>query len=828
MTMYGTMHLSHTALASVVGMAITLMATPGFAANARQPSAGELMRAIDRLGVVGNVLYVAAHPDDENTRLLAWLANDKLVRAGYLSLTRGEGGQNLIGPEQAPLLGLIRTEELLAARSIDRAEQWFTRARDFGYSKTPDETLRIWDREAILADVATVMKKFRPDVVITRFPPEGAETHGHHTASAMLAVEAFKTLDAASRPKRVVWNRFNFGGPPPKGDELAQLSHFSGLDVGGFNALLGLSYGEMAAQSRSMHKSQGFGVAPSRGEQVEYFRVLAGEPAAHSIFDGLDLTWGRVPGGKKIGEHVARIRAAFSPTAPARSIPELVALRGEMQALADHPWKAEKLAELDDVIAGCAGLYAEAAVGDIVANPGGDVTLTVTAINRSPAAMTLREVRLPGGERVTVDKPLGDNKPVKVEHTFKLPAETEISQPYWLAAPPDKGHWTVRDPALIGRPETAAPSAELVVAVGGATLTLERPLAYKWVDPVAGERQRALEVLPPVSVTPRAPLLVFPDAAAVRPLGVRVKANRDGAAGEVAPELPAGWSAEPKSAPFKLAKKGDEVELTFKVHPPRAEATATLRLVATVDGQRWSRALGHVEYAHIPIQTVTPDADVKLVRADIHHKRTHIGYIAGAGDEVPAALRQAGYDVTTLTEEMIAHGSLAPYQAIVTGVRAFNVDARLPYLHDRLMKYVADGGTMVVQYNTQNFISSITAPIGPAPFKITHDRVTEEDAAVQMLAPQHALVNVPNKIGERDFAGWVQERGLYFADDWDKAFTPIFAMHDTGEPARKGSLIVTKHGKGAFVYTGLAFFRQLPAGVPGAYRLFANLLDYAP
>ncbi len=822
MTMYGTMHLSHTAL---VCAAVTLMVTPGFAASSRQPSAGELMRAIDRLGVVGNVLYVAAHPDDENTRLLAWLANEKLVRAGYLSLTRGEGGQNLIGPEQAPLLGLIRTEELGAARSIDRAEQWFSRARDFGYSKTPAETLSIWDHDAILADVVAVMKKFHPDVVITRFPPEGAETHGHHTASAMLAVEAFGALDAASRPRRIVWNRFNFGGPPPTGEELV---HLTRLDVGGFNPLLGVSYGEMAAQSRSMHKSQGFGVAPSRGVELEYFRVLGGDPAARSIFDGLDLTWARVPGGKKLGEHVARIRAAFSPTAPSRSIPELVALRGEMQALADHPWKAEKLAEVDEVIAGCAGLYAEAAVADHVAVPGGDVALTVTAINRSPAALPLREVRLPGGERVAVDKALADDKPLKVERTFKLPAETDYTEPYWLAAPPEKGHWTVKDAALIGRPASPPVAAELVVAVGGAQLVLERPLAYKWVDPVAGERWRALEVLPPVSVTPRASLLVFPDAAATRPIGVRIKANRADVAGELAPEWPAGWTAEPKKAPFSLAKKGDEVELTFRVHPPRAEATASVRMVATVDGQRVTRALQHVEYAHIPIQTITPEADVKLVRADIHHRRTRIGYIPGAGDEVPAALRQAGYDVTVLNEEAIAHGSLAPYQAIVTGVRAFNVDARLPYLHERLMKYVADGGTMVVQYNTQNFLSSVPAEIGPAPFKISHERVTDENAAVTMLEPKHPLVNVPNKLGERDFAGWVQERGLYFAGEWAPAYTPILAMHDAGEPPRKGGLLVAKHGKGAFIYAGLAFFRQLPAGVPGAYRLFANLLDYAP
>jgi LmbE family N-acetylglucosaminyl deacetylase len=659
------------------------MVTPGFAATARQPSAGELMRALDRLGVVGNVLYLAAHPDDENTRLLAWLANDKLVRAGYLSFTRGEGGQNLIGPEQAPLLGLIRTDELLDARAIDGAEQWFTRARDFGFSKNPGETLRIWDHDAILADAVAVMKKFHPDVVITRFPPEGGETHGHHTASAMLAVEAYHALDAAARPRRIVWNRFNFGGPPPTGEEL---THLTKLDIGGFNPLLGVSYGEMAAEGRSMHKSQGFGVAPSRGRALEYFRVLAGDPATHTIFDGIDLTWGRVPGGKKIGDEVARIRAAFSPAAPARSIPALVALRGQMQALAANPWKAEKLAELDEVIAGCAGLYAEAAVADHVAVPGGEVKLAVTAINRSPATVTLRELRLPGGQRVAVDKPLADNQPLELEHTFKLPAETEYSQPYWLEAPPEKGHWTVRDAALVGLPAAPPLACELVVAVDGATLTLTRPLQYKWVDPVAGERWRALEVLPPVSVTPRASLLVFADAATVKPLAVRIKANRAAVAGELAPELPAGWRAEPAKLPFELAKKGDEVELVFHVHAPRADSSASLALYATVAGQRYSRAIGHVEYAHIPIETVTPAAEVKLVRADIRHKRTHVGYIAGAGDEVPAALRQAGYDVIMLSEETLAHGSLAPYQAIVTGVRAFNVDARQPFVHARQMK----------------------------------------------------------------------------------------------------------------------------------------------
>lgn len=798
-----------------------LLVSSTTSAASRQPSAAELLRAIDKLGVVGNVLYVAAHPDDEDTRLLAWLANDKLVRAGYLSLTRGEGGQNLIGAEQAPLLGLIRTEELLAARSVDGAEQWFTRARDFGYSKTPEETLAIWGHDEILADVVAVYRKFRPDVVITRFPPGERDTHGHHSASVMLAIEAFNAAEPAWRPKRVLWDRW---GDAPGADEAATLAR---QDVGGYNAVLGLSYGEIAARSRSMHKSQGFGVAASRGEQLAWFKTLAGDPARQSIFDGVDLTWGRVAGGKKIAEHIARIKNAFSVEQPYKSVPELLALHGEMAAMPDHPWKAQKLGEVEALVVGCAGLFAEATVADATAVPGGDVKLTLQALSRAPIAVALREARV-FGERIAVDKALADEKPLKIEHTLKLPAENEYTQPYWLAQPPEKGRWTVKDAALMGLPAAPPPSVELTLAFGDRVLlTIARPLVYKWTDPTAGERQRALEVVPPVTVDARAALLVFADAQP-KSLTVRLKAHRDDVAGELAPELPPGWRAEPPSQKFALAKKEAEREVAFKIVPPRGETTGALKLVATVGGQRYARALQHIEYPHIPIQTLTPDADVKLVRVDARHARKRIGYIAGAGDEVPAALRQIGFDVTMLGDEAIASGSLAQYQAIVTGVRAYNVDARLPFLHDKLMKYVADGGTLVVQYNTVNWISNVPTEIGPAPFKISRDRVTDENAPITLLEPAHPIFTRPNRISARDFAGWVQERGLYYADSWDPIHRPLMSMRDPGEKETKGALLVARHGKGAFIYAALAFFRQLPAGVPGAYRLIANLIDYAP
>lgn len=757
---------------------------------AKQPNGAELERAIERLSVVGNVLYVAAHPDDENTRLLGWLANDKLVRAAYLSLTRGEGGQNLIGPEQGPLLGLIRTQELLAARRLDRAEQFFTRARDFGYSKNPEETLSIWGHDDILADVVGAIRSFHPDVIVTRFSPEARDTHGHHTASAMLALEAFRNVTGV---KRIVWNKGMFNAKP---DE--DLSGFIKMDVGGYNPTLGLSYGELAAQSRSMHKSQGFGAAPSRGPAPEYFRVLAGDPAKVSILEGLDLTWNRVKGGDKLAKILARARAGFKPTDPAASIPTLLEAQAALDALPDNPWKEPKRAELSEVIAACAGLFLEATAADYIAVPGGMVKVTAVALNRTNAPLTVKEITVGG---VAIDHS---------EKSISVPNDARITNPSWLEAPSTRGHWgasiTEDPPAL---------AARFVLTAGTQTLTLERPVAYKWTDPVAGERHRALEVLPAVTLQARTPLMMFPDTHA-KELRVVVRASAGTARGTVHPEAPQGWTVDPPSLPFALKEKDAEQELTFHVRPPAGATTGALALTADVDGMRADRGVTRVEYPHIPIQTTVPKAEVKLVRLDLQRgTRQRIGYIPGAGDDVPAALRQAGYDVTTAGDDY------SKYDAIVIGVRAFNVK-RLD--HDRLMAYVHAGGTVIAQYNTKNWISKVPAEIGPYPFSISQDRVTDETATVE---GDHRILHTPNKLTAADWNGWVQERGLYFADKWDEQhYEAPLSMHDPGEPPRRGGLLIARHGKGTFIYTGLAFFRQLPAGVPGAFRLFANLLAH--
>ncbi|MFO0578835.1 MAG: PIG-L family deacetylase [Polyangia bacterium] len=832
----------------------------------RQPSSAELLRAIERLQVVGNVLYVAAHPDDENTRLLSYLVGERLLRTAYLSLTRGDGGQNLIGAEQGPLLGLIRTQELLAARRVDGAEQLFTRARDFGYSKTPSETLAIWDKDAVLADVVWAIRRFRPDVVFTRFSPKAGDTHGHHTASAMLAQEAFRlAADPSYHPeqvqqvgtwqaKRIYWNRSLWGGRPS--DDLGGLPS---LDIGGYNPVLGQSYGEIAADSRSMHKSQGFGAARSRGPLLEYFQPLsspAGTPASPPAspspaspspasgggpLDGLDFTWARVPGSATLQQLLAQAQRAFDPRRPEAVIPLLLQARAELVRLPDSPFKQPKQRELDEILVAAAGLWVEALAADYALVPGGTLALSVSALNRSGAPLRLKEVRLPDGTVVPVGKALGRGEPWQLEKPVPLRGDVPSTNPYWLAEPPEKGMYTVRDPHHIGLPENAAAlSVELLFALGpeGAPLSVSRPVLYKWTDPVAGERYRAVEITPPVLLNPEAQVLMFGDATP-KPLRVRVRAGIDQARGSVKLELPAGFVAEPPSAPFQIEKKGGEEEVRFLIRPPASATTTTgsLRAVATLggDGAAAGAALGRglhrIDYPHIPIQTVLPEAVVKLCRFDLKKTKARIGYVAGAGDEVAAALRQVGYEVTVLDDEALGQPLVpARYAAIVTGVRAYNTNPRLALHHKRLMDYVAAGGNLVVQYNTNNRLSKLQSAIGPYPFEISQDRVTDENAAVIIDKPAAPLpiFSRPNRITTADFDGWVQERGLYFADKWSDKYEAPLTMQDPGEPARRGSLIVARHGKGAFIYTGLAFFRQLPAGVPGAYRLFANLLSYVP
>ncbi|ALI97981.1 PIG-L family deacetylase [Rufibacter tibetensis] len=805
-----------------------------FAQAPKKPNAADIRLALEKLNVLGSVLYLAAHPDDENTRLIAYLANERKYRTGYLSLTRGDGGQNLIGPEIREELGIIRTQELLQARRTDGGEQFFSRANDFGFSKNPAETFTIWDKEQVLADAVWVIRKFRPDVIITRFSPQPSGTHGHHTASAVIAMEAF---DAAADPKRfpeqlktvepwqakrLLWNTSSFFySQNQKFDASDKLM----IDTGVYNPLLGRSYNEIAAQSRSMHKSQGFGSSGTRGEAVEYFEFLKGAGAKTDFAEGVNTSWSRVPGSNEVAKLLKEALKKYEAANPAASVPALLKANAALVKLPASYWKTVKQQELQDVIKACLGLYLEASsVRDYSVSPGEPVVLSLEAVNRSPVPVTLTKVDYLFANRdTTLQQKLEASKPWIARTTVAIPASTPYSQPYWLRETGTTGMFRVDDPALIGLPENpAAAQVRLHLTVQGQPFAFTVPVVYKRTDPVEGEQYRPFEITPPVFVNITEKVYVFADAQP-KPVTVRVRAGKEQVDGQVALRLPDGWRSEPATASFNLPQKGEEQSFTFMVYPGAAQTESVISATVTTKGRTYSQSLKTIEYPHIPTQTLLPEAVAKAVKLDLKRKGQHIGYLMGAGDEVPASLQQIGYAVDQLHVGELSAAALQKYDAVVVGVRAYNTLERLKFQQPQLMQYVQNGGTLVVQYNVSNGL--VTPNVGPYSIKLSNDRVTVEDSEVRFLKPNHPVLNSPNKITEQDFRGWVQERGLYFPNQWAPEYEAILSANDPGETPKEGGLLVAKYGKGYYVYTGYSFFRELPAGVPGAYRLFVNLLS---
>lgn len=807
---------------------------------AAQSTPGEILLGMEKFNTLGSVLYIAAHPDDENTRLLAYLANERHLRTGYLSLTRGDGGQNLIGKEQGDMLGLLRTQELLAARRTDGAEQFFTRANDFGFSKNPEETFSIWNRDSVLADVVWTIRKFRPDVIICRFPTTGEGGHGHHTASAILAAEAF---DAAADPKRfpdqvaevgtwqvrrLFWNTFNFGGR-----DLTAPNQLK-IDVGGYNALLGKSYGEIAAESRSMHKSQGFGTAKARGQSFEFFKQLRGDSVKGDLFEGINQHWSRIKGGAAVELLSVAAIKNFNPQKPEASAPALVAIYKKLQSIKgydhqEYEWINQKLIESRDLVVACTGLWLDALAQDYIAIPGTDLAVTTQIINRSNIKM-MASLAYPASSSnktwiSTANHPLVKDVPDTFGFNLNLPLDANTSDPYWLQQKHNVSTYNVQDRMMIGKPENeTGPKVMFNITIAGTSFTIEKPIRYKSVDPVKGEIYRPLEVLPPVTIELSSKVLVFSDTAP-RPLLITVKANKANINGRLRIAAPEGWKVRIKNPSINLEKKDAETTLEATVLNSAGSANGKLSISVIINATAYTKSIRRLNYDHIPAQFVLSDAEASLVNIKLKKRGTNIGYINGAGDDVPAALMQDGYNVTILTDEQLASGNLSKYDAIVTGVRAFNVNDHLMKYHNRFMNYVKNGGNFIVQYNTNNRLGPLTADLGPYPFKVSNLRVTDEEASITFLKPEHPALNYPNHISQKDFANWIQERGIYFATDADKHYDAIFAMNDRNEKPLDGSLIVGAYGKGNFVYTGLVFFRQLPAGNPGAYRLFVNLLS---
>lgn len=798
---------------------------PGFSQAPPSYSSAEILLQLKKLNTLGSVLYVAAHPDDENTRLLAYLSKEKLYRTGYLSLTRGDGGQNLIGDEQGIELGLIRTQELLAARRIDGAEQFFSRAYDFGFSKTTDEALRIWNKEQTLYDVVWVIRKFQPDVIITRFPEDSRAGHGHHSGSAVMAHEAFKAAADPQRfpeqfklgvqpwqAKRIVWNTFNFGNTNATADDQFK------IDVGVYNAILGKSYGEIAAESRSLHKSQGFGVARSRGQAFEYFVPIEGDSMNNDLLNGVNTSWQRVDGARKVHALVEDLIRTYSITNPEKSVPKLVDLYRLVTALKNGYWKTQKLTEIKRLIETCSGLWLEATTNIPYAVQNDSIRFNFSVNNRLGSNIVLQKI-VAAAFDTAYQQTLQPNRNLVFAKTLLVPSSQTISQPYWLAEEMNEGNFNIKDLTQIGNPESR-PAFEVAfhVKVDGEDLVFNRPIQYKFTDPVKGEIYQPVTVLP--SITGRfEPSVVLLNTDEEKSFDIITRA-----------QTKSGGNGKP------LVNDTNNVAVKFRSNTNGAYSYGIKRTSSTTGIQNARLSfeangkpqpafeLRTISYDHIPRLDYFHTPSIKLVTADIKIVGKRIGYIEGAGDKVPEALEQMGYDVIILKEKDITTNTLKSLDAVITGIRAYNVHQFLAEKYELLMEYVKNGGNFIVQYNTSNFISSVKSRIGPYPFTITRNRVTEEKAEVNFLNPQHVVLNYPNKITNADFDNWIQERGIYFAGDPDPKYETIFSMKDPGEQEQKGSLIIADYGKGKFVYTGLVFFRQLPAGVPGAYRLLANII----
>jgi LmbE family N-acetylglucosaminyl deacetylase len=835
---------------SLLVLAAVVFATAAASADPRPPelmNAAQLKIALRKLQVTGTALYVGAHPDDENTAMLAYLANGRMVRTAYLSLTRGDGGQNLLGREIGEPLGVIRTQELLAARKVDAAEQYFSRALDFGFSKNADETLRFWGHDRILADAVWVIRELQPDVIVTRFRPDSTAGHGHHIASSIIAGEAF---DAAADPKRfpeqlkyvkpwqakrLVWNAYRFGATG-----VDTTPGRVRIDLGTFDPLLGRSYTEMAGESRSMHQSQGAGTPERRGEWVNTFENRLGERATNDLFEGVDLTWSRIPGGAKVGTLLRDAEKALDSDHPAAILAKLAEAHAAMAKLPDSPIVVAKRRELLEVIRTCSGLWIEALAAAPTATPGSKLGVRLTMVNRSSAALVLERVTFPYGDaRISGapegqlvsasggwSRPLTPNQPMTIESMQSLPADLPITQPYWLRERTLKGSFEVADAQLIGTPENApAVNARVELSLAGEKLAFDAPVVYKWLDPVYGDRYRALEIAPPVSCRFEESAYLFGDTAP-RTVRIVVQSADTLVEGTARLALPQGWKATPTEAPVRLRGFGAETTVSFTVTAGSGAASGVMSASVEEGGQRYTRNRVRIDYPHIPVQVLFPLAEAKLVKTPVRHSGERIAYLMGSGDQGPEALRQMGFQVTLLTDDEVQSMDLSKFQTIVAGVRVYNTRPRLRALQPRLLDYVKEGGRLVIQYQTAD--AELKDRLGPYPFTISRDRVTDEEAPMRTIAAQHPLLNSPNKIGPDDFTGWVQERGLYFANPYDSHYETVLSANDTNEPARDGGLLYARWGKGVFIYSGFAWFRQLPAGVPGAYRLFANLVSATP
>ncbi|MFK7935288.1 MAG: PIG-L family deacetylase [Saprospiraceae bacterium] len=807
-------------------------------------AAADIYQGIQKSQFLGSALFVAAHPDDENTGVISYLANEVKAETAYLSLTRGDGGQNLIGTELKELLGVIRTQELLAARRVDGGSQMFSRANDFGYSKHPDETLAMWNEDEVLSDVVWAIRKWRPDVVINRFDHNSAgKTHGHHTSSAILSYAAFDLAGdktkypeqlkhvEAWKPQRLFLNTSWWFYGSREAFAKADKSKMVAKDINVYFPLKAMSNPEIAAISRGQHKCQGMGRSLSRSGDMEYLDVLKGDvpPVKDDLFSGINTTWSRVKGGDIIGKMLGEVERNFDFANPAASVPALVKAHQAIQKLPDSYWKEVKGAAIQELILASLGMFIEAVADDYSAVPGEEVELKMEVAMRLAGNVTVEKVKfLPTDKDTTLNLKLETNAPQGFFNAITIPVNTDYTAPYWLKDSWEGGMYTVENQLMRGLPETPrALKAEWTLLIENQPFTVQTDIVFKAADPVKGEYYRPFEVLPSVFASIDKEVYIFADTEP-KMVDVLVKSGKENVSGTVKLNYPKGWRTEPASQDFQLDLKGAEEKFTFKLFPPKGQSEGKITPVVSLenDSKTYEKELVLIEYDHIPTQSVLRQAESKVVNIELEKAGKRIGYIMGAGDKIPESLREIGYEVDLLEDNEITTGNLAKYDAVITGIRAYNTNKNMKFHQPKLFEYAENGGTLIVQYNTTWRMPFPSEQLAPYFMKLSRDRISVETAPLEILTPDHPVVNYPNKITQADFSNWVQERGLYFPNEWDEEhFTAILSGNDPGEDAKKGGLLVAPHGKGHYVYTGYSWFRELPAGVPGAYRLFTNLIS---
>ena len=811
--------------------ALILLAYSGIAQQVHPVPSAQIYNEMARLKNLTSVLYMAAHPDDENTRLLAWLVNDQHIRTAYLSLTRGDGGQNILGSEQGAALGLIRTHELLEARKLDGAEQFFTRALDFGFSKNPTETFKHWNDRVLSNDAVWVIRKYRPDVIICRFPPTSEAGHGQHSASAIIAAKAFNETGNSEKyaeqlthygvwqPKRLLFNAYKFGDRNTTSEDQFKMM------VGQYLPSLGLGAGELAGISRSIHRSQGAGTSSVPGVQKEYFKLVAGDSLSQSLFYGIDITWNRV-GKKEIGKHIQTILDKFDYNHPDASIPELLELKKEIAKVTDDYWRELKMQELDQTILHCSGFMAEVYTKQPQATAGTTLPFTLKVIARSATSVRIKSINWLNTD-TTLSVKISQDSLFTFEHPITIPSNTPITQPYWLVNAPMHGDmYNISNDTLLGLPE--APNnlnATLKLKIGDEFFTVSVPLSYKKLDPVRGDVVEPLRIVPEATIEFSNTLLTTQADGTVK-AQVHIHAYKEINHSTLA--ISENLITRKLYSNISLKAGADTlIQIAMSAEDVATFSKGDFKLDARLsmtDGTVYNKTQKLIQYSHLPtLQYFTP-ATAQVLRNNWKCTAKKVGYIEGAGDNTVAFLRQAGIETEILKEsELTDPAKLKQYDVIITGIRAINTEKRMSFWMPVLLKYAENGGTLLMLYNTQQDMS--TTQLGPYPFTLSSDRVTEEDAVVTILHPDHRLLTYPNKITNADFENWVQERGLYFPTKLDDRYQTLFRMNDTGEEPKDGSTIYTKYGKGHYIYTTLAFFRQLPAGNKGAVRLLMNMLS---